>query len=61
LISTGEHHLILIVKGAGANWVLDNLKPDIERVTAMRNGYALDRVESGDNPKLWTHSRLGLS
>jgi predicted transglutaminase-like cysteine proteinase len=61
LISTGEHHLILIVKGAQADWVLDNLKPGVERLAATRNEYAWDRIESADNPKFWTNSFSGLS
>jgi predicted transglutaminase-like cysteine proteinase len=61
LISTGEHHLILIVKDANVDWVLDNLKFGIERLAATRNEYAWDRIESADNPKFWTNSFTGLS
>jgi predicted transglutaminase-like cysteine proteinase len=61
LISTGEHHLILIVKGTQADWVLDNLKSGVERLAATRNEYARDRIESADNPRFWTNSFSGLS
>jgi predicted transglutaminase-like cysteine proteinase len=61
LISTGEHHLILIVKGTDVDWVLDNLKPGIERLAATRYEYALDRIQSADSPRLWTNSFSGLS
>jgi predicted transglutaminase-like cysteine proteinase len=61
LLSTGEHHLILIVKGTNADWVLDNLKPNIERLAETRNEYAWDRIESADSPKFWTNSFSGLS
>jgi predicted transglutaminase-like cysteine proteinase len=61
LISTGEHHLILIVRGTQADWVLDNLKPGIERLAATRNEYAWDRIETADNPRFWTNSFSGLS
>jgi predicted transglutaminase-like cysteine proteinase len=61
LISTGEHHLILIVRGPKADWVLDNRKPGIERLAATRNEYAWDRIESADNPRLWTISFSGVS
>jgi predicted transglutaminase-like cysteine proteinase len=61
LISTGEHHLILIVKGAEADWVLDNLNPVIVRLAATRNAYAWDRIQSADNPRFWTNSFAGLS
>jgi predicted transglutaminase-like cysteine proteinase len=60
LISTGEHHLVLIVRGTNADWVLDNLKPGIERLAATRSEYARNRIESGDNPRLWTQSFSGL-
>jgi predicted transglutaminase-like cysteine proteinase len=60
LLSTGEHHLILIVKGVEADWVLDNLNPAIERLAATRSEYAWDRIESAHNPKFWTYSFSGL-
>jgi predicted transglutaminase-like cysteine proteinase len=61
LISTGEHHLILIVKSADEDWVLDNLKPVIMRLAATRNAYAWNRIESAHNPRLWSTSFAGLS
>jgi predicted transglutaminase-like cysteine proteinase len=61
LISTGEHHLVLIVKGSDGDWVLDNLKPGIERLAATRDEYAWDRIESAGNPRAWTNSFAGLS
>jgi predicted transglutaminase-like cysteine proteinase len=61
LISTGEHHLVLVVRDANADWVLDNLKPVIVRLAATRNEYAWNRIESADNPKYWTKSFAGLS
>jgi predicted transglutaminase-like cysteine proteinase len=54
LILTGEHHLILIVRGHRADWVLDNLKPEIVRLAATRDEYALVRIESSENPRYWT-------
>jgi predicted transglutaminase-like cysteine proteinase len=53
LISTGEHHLILIVTDAEANWVLDNLNRDIVTLAATGDEYALNRVESSENPQYW--------
>jgi predicted transglutaminase-like cysteine proteinase len=61
LVSTGEHHLVLIVKTPEADWVLDNLKPEIVRLAATRNEYAWVRIESADNPRFWTNSFAGLS
>lgn len=51
LISTGEHHPILIVKGAQTNWVLDNLKDVIVTLAATQDDYVLNRIGSSDNPQ----------
>jgi predicted transglutaminase-like cysteine proteinase len=59
LISTGEHHLILIVTGTRANWVLDNLNQAIVTLAATHDEYALVRVESSENPRFWT--KTGIS
>ena len=61
LVSTGEHHLVLIVKTAEADWVLDNRRREILRLAATRNEYAWDRIESTNNPRFWTNSFAGLS
>lgn len=60
LLSTGEHHLILIVKGTRANWVLDNLTDEVQRLADTRNRYAWDRIETSANPRFWTKSFAGL-
>jgi predicted transglutaminase-like cysteine proteinase len=54
LISTGEHHLILIVRGFGVDWVLDNLKHDIVGLGSTHDEYTLVRIESSENPRYWT-------
>ena len=56
LIATGEHHLILIVRGRTADWVLDNRRPTVMQLSATRNEYILYRVESTEDPKFWTKS-----
>jgi len=56
LISTGEHHLVLIVKSAQTNWVLDNLKSAIVTLAAAQEDYVLNRIESSDNPRFWIDS-----
>jgi predicted transglutaminase-like cysteine proteinase len=56
LVATGEHHLILIVRGKAADWVLDNRLSSVVRLSAIRNQYILYRVESTDDPKFWTRS-----
>jgi predicted transglutaminase-like cysteine proteinase len=59
LIATGEHHLVLVVKDAAGEWVLDNLKPVIVRVSETRAGYWWRRIESGDDPRVWNRSFPG--
>jgi predicted transglutaminase-like cysteine proteinase len=56
LVTTGEHHLILIVRGRTADWVLDNRRSAVEKLSATRNEYILYRVESTEDPKFWTKS-----
>jgi len=56
LIATGEHHLILIVRGRTADWVLDNRRPTVMQLSATRKEYILYRVESTEDPKFWTKS-----
>jgi predicted transglutaminase-like cysteine proteinase len=56
LITTGEHHLLLIVRGRTADWVLDNRRPAVEKLSATHNEYILYRVESTEDPKFWTKS-----
>jgi predicted transglutaminase-like cysteine proteinase len=55
LVATGEHHLILIVRGT-ADWVLDNRLSSVVKLPAVRNQYVLYRVESTEDPKFWTKS-----
>jgi predicted transglutaminase-like cysteine proteinase len=58
LLSTGEHHRILIVRGTKADWVLDNLKPNIERLAETRNEYAWDRISR--QPEIFEKFLFGL-
>lgn len=60
LVATGEHHLILIVRGIGGDWVLDNLRPDVVRLEETRRDYIWDRIESARDPRLWTKPVAGL-
>ena len=60
LIATGEHHLILIVKDATGDWVLDNLRPFAVRLPVIRNVYTWERVQSIGDPRLWIKSFGGL-
>lgn len=59
-VTTGEHHLILIVRGTNSDWVLDNLRPFIVRLDETHDDYLWVRVESAENRKSWTASFAGL-
>jgi predicted transglutaminase-like cysteine proteinase len=56
LVATGEHHLILIVRGKTADWVLDNLMAGVVKLPETHGEYTLYRVESTEDPKFWTRS-----
>lgn len=60
LIASGEHHLILIVRDASGDWVLDNLRPFVVRLAVTRNDYIWERVQSIRDPRLWMKSSGGL-
>ena len=59
-VTTGEHHLILVVRGTNSDFVLDNLRPFIVGLAETRNDYLWVRVESAENPRFWTTSFAGL-
>jgi predicted transglutaminase-like cysteine proteinase len=58
--STGERHLILIARGAGGNWVLDNLRSYVVNVEDARGDYIWNRIQTPENPKVWTTSMSGI-
>jgi predicted transglutaminase-like cysteine proteinase len=60
LIATGEHHLILIVRGKATDWVLDNRQSAVAKLSETHNQYVLDRVESTEDPRFWTRSLARL-
>jgi predicted transglutaminase-like cysteine proteinase len=59
-VTSGEHHLILIVKGTNSDFVLDNLRPFIVSLAETRDDYLWVRVESAQDPRFWTTSFAGL-
>jgi predicted transglutaminase-like cysteine proteinase len=59
-VTTGEHHLILIVRGTNSDFVLDNLRPFIVSLTETRDDYLWVRVQSDQDPRFWTISFSGL-
>jgi predicted transglutaminase-like cysteine proteinase len=58
--SNGEPHLILIARGAGGSWVLDNLRSSVVSLEGARNDYIWRRIQTPENPKLWTTLTSGL-
>jgi predicted transglutaminase-like cysteine proteinase len=60
LVASDEHHLILIVRGASGDWVLDNLRPTVVRLAEARSDYVWVRIESAKDPRLWTTSFAGF-
>jgi predicted transglutaminase-like cysteine proteinase len=50
--SWGEHHLVLVVRTAGGDVVLDNLNANVYPVSKAR--YEWVRVQSPGNPKFWS-------
>jgi predicted transglutaminase-like cysteine proteinase len=56
LISTGKHHLVLVVHGVGGEWVLDSRKSDVVHFGDVREEYIWLRVQSAENPKFWNRA-----
>jgi predicted transglutaminase-like cysteine proteinase len=53
VVPSGEHHLILIVRLAETDLVLDNLTPNIRTVAMTYPRYQWVRMETPQNPKFW--------
>jgi predicted transglutaminase-like cysteine proteinase len=51
-LPTGEDHLILVVRMADMDLVLDNLDPDVKMATLTYRRWV--RIETPQNPKLWS-------
>ena len=51
----GEHHLVLLVRTAGGNFVLDNLQAQVRPWT--RTNYQWVRVQLPSEPSLWSTIR----
>lgn len=52
--TTGEHHLVLLVREGRALFVLDNLSGIIIQLSEALDNYVFLRTESDLNPQLWT-------
>jgi predicted transglutaminase-like cysteine proteinase len=53
VLSSGEHHLILVVRVKDADLVLDNLNDDIRLAATTYVQYDWVRIQSPHNPKFW--------
>jgi predicted transglutaminase-like cysteine proteinase len=51
VISSGEHHLVLVVRTRDSDLVLDNLNENIRHWS--KTGYQWVRVQMPSNPKFW--------
>lgn len=58
--TTGEHHLVLLVREGRAILVLDNLSTAILNFNEASEHYAFLRIQSNYDPQLWTR-RLTVS
>ncbi len=55
--SWGEHHLVLVVRTAGGDLVLDSLHPNVRPLAATH--YRWVRAQSPKNPNFWSTVSLG--
>ena len=58
VISSGQHHLVLIVRLKDADLVLDNLDDDIRPVATTYGQYHWVRIQSPQNPRFWAGVRM---
>ena len=56
-LSSGEHHLVLVVRVKNADLVLDNLNDKIRLVAMTYDRYHWVRIQSPQNPKFWMQVR----
>ena len=57
VVPPGQHHLILVVRLAETDLVLDNLSPNIRTVAMTYNRYQWVRMETPQNPRFWARVR----
>src|SRR5690348_2200836 len=58
VVPWGEHHLILVVRLADTDLVLDNLNPNIRTVAMTFREYHWVRIETPQNPKFWARVQV---
>jgi predicted transglutaminase-like cysteine proteinase len=52
VVASGEHHLVVIVRTAEDDFVLDNLRQDVRPVSEIQ--YELVRAQQTENPRFWS-------
>ncbi len=57
-LKIGEHHLILVVRTAAGEFVLDNLDQNVLSLAEARKRYAWNRIESPIDPKRWNRPNI---
>ena len=57
-LKIGEHHLILVVRTAGGEFVLDNLDQNVLSLAEARKRYVWNRIESPIDPKRWNRPNI---
>jgi len=58
VVSSGQHHLVLIVRLKDADLVLDNLDDDIRPIATTYGQYHWVRIQSPQNPRFWAGVRM---
>ena len=53
VLKTGQHHLVLIARMNGIEFVLDNLNYQLTPLDVARTEYRLTKVSSEHNPRFW--------
>jgi predicted transglutaminase-like cysteine proteinase len=61
VVPSGEHHLILVVRVAETDLVLDNLSANIRTVAMTYRQYHWVRIETPQNPKFWARVQVPAS
>jgi predicted transglutaminase-like cysteine proteinase len=61
VVPSGEHHLILVVRLAETDLVLDNLTPNIRTVAMTYRQYRWVRMETPQHPKFWARVQTPAS
>lgn len=61
VVPWGEHHLVLVVRLADTDLVLDNLNAEIRTVAMTYHQYRWVRIETPQNPKFWARVQVPAS